>query len=169
MTPRSRSDPAPRRATRATVPRVSGARVEMRPETRAEIADAPLLTLARAIAELRATDAVAPLDAALERLAHAYGDDGTATAALFDAWLRRHRDGQQEKARELALAWAREQVRLALQELLEQEVARGRVRTDVGVEGLAWMLLAGCEALAHEPAGAAAERIRLLLALAAAR
>lgn len=139
------------------------------PRVRAEFDDAPLLVLARAIAELHASEAPSRLDAALERLALAYGEEGAAAAALFDTWLRRRRDGRREKTRTLALAWAREQVRLALEELLEQEAVRGRVRSDVGADGLAWMLLAGCEALAHEPAGGAPERIRLLLAVARGR
>jgi len=163
MGTRSKREPTRSRAPART------ARAETRAETRAEIIDAPLLALARAIAEVRANDHGAALETALERLAHAYGDDGAASAALFDAWLRRHRGGGREETRTLALAWAREQVRLALQEVLEHDAARGRVRTDVDVENLAWLLLAGCEAIAHEPAGGAHERIRLLLALAAPR
>ena len=132
-------------------------------------ADAPLLRLARSIAALCDSTTASPLETALEQLAAAYGHGGDVPAALYEAWLQRHRNGRPDKTRALALAWAREQVRLALQELLEAEARRGRVRSDLGAETLAWVLLAGCEALAHEPPGAAPERIRVLLGLAGAR
>ena len=147
-----RAKPAPRPATRAKRPGVESA------------AGSPLLRVARDIAALRASDTSARLEAGLQRLAAACGQDGDVPATLFEAWLRR-RDGRPDKTRALALAWAREQIRLALQDLLEQEAHRGRIRGDLGADGLAWILLAGCEALAHEPAGAASDRIRLLLAL----
>jgi hypothetical protein len=70
-----------------------------------------------------------------------------------------------DKARRLALAWAREQARLALAELLERaaRVGRVRVRRDVGTGTLAWLLLAAGEALAREPADVAADRVQALI------
>ena len=148
---------ATKRREHAPAPRVERARPDV---------DAPLLALARRIAELHATDGVARLEAALERLAAGYGEDGTATTALFETWITSHRAEHREKTRELAVAWAREHIRLALQEILEQEVTAGRVRKDIDAQDLAWILLAGAEALAHEAPGDAPERIRLLLSLA---
>jgi hypothetical protein len=65
--------------------------------------------------------------------------------------------------RTLALAWAREQVRLGIEEILVRESGAGRVRRDLPLDALAWLALAGCEAAAHEPPGAAADRFALLL------
>jgi len=65
----------------------------------------------------------------------------------------------------LALAWAREQVRLSLQEIVEATPKDQRGRIEATPDTLAWILLAGCEALAHEPASAVADRVRALLEL----
>jgi len=66
-----------------------------------------------------------------------------------------------EKSRALALAWAREQVRLALGDLLERA---GATRSDVPTDMLAWLALAAGEALAHEPAEAVPDRLAALIA-----
>ncbi len=154
----------PDRSKRSTTharakPRLPRATAEHAPDT-------ALLRLARTIADVRAADGPGRLQAALEQLAAAYGHDTEVPALLFETWLERRRHGRLDKTRALAVAWAREQVRLALQELLEEESARGRIRADVTAESLAWMLLVGCEALAHEPPGSAPDKVRLLLALA---
>jgi hypothetical protein len=69
-----------------------------------------------------------------------------------------------DKARRLALAWAREQVRLAFAELLERATVAGAVRRDVAAGTLAWLVLAGCEALAHEAPDAVPDRLAALAA-----
>jgi hypothetical protein len=69
-----------------------------------------------------------------------------------------------DKARRLALAWAREQVRLAFAELLERATATGAARNDVTPGTLAWLVLAGCEALAFEAPDAVPDRLAALAA-----
>jgi nuclear transport factor 2 (NTF2) superfamily protein len=88
--------------------------------------------------------------------------------ALTDPGLRRGRLEaliERDETRSLALAWAREQIRLALEELLARHADRGTVRRDVPRAALAWALLAGCEAIALEPTGDADERIDALVLL----
>jgi hypothetical protein len=68
-----------------------------------------------------------------------------------------------DKARRLALAWAREQARLALTEMLERAARSGSARHDVGASTLAWLMLAAGEALAREPAEAAADRVQAIV------
>ena len=63
----------------------------------------------------------------------------------------------------LALAWAREQVRLALEERLIRAPARGAAAADPATR--AWLLLAAAESIAHEPPAAVADRLRALLEL----
>jgi hypothetical protein len=70
-----------------------------------------------------------------------------------------------DKARRLAVAWAREQARLALTEMLERAARTSSVRQDVPATTLAWLLLAAGEALAREPAEAAADRVQAVLEL----
>jgi hypothetical protein len=65
-----------------------------------------------------------------------------------------------DKSQRLALAWAREQARLALGELVD---GAGGTRKDLGRDSLAWLLLAAGEALAFEPADAAADRVQALV------
>jgi hypothetical protein len=65
-----------------------------------------------------------------------------------------------DKSQRLALAWAREQARLALGELVD---GTGGSRKDLSRDSLAWLLLAAGEALAFEPADAAADRVQALL------
>ncbi|HEY7648324.1 MAG TPA: hypothetical protein VID04_04905 [Methylomirabilota bacterium] len=69
-----------------------------------------------------------------------------------------------DKARRLALAWAREQVRLAFTEVLERATAAGAVRRDVPSGMLAWLVLAACEALAQEAPDAVPDRLAALAA-----
>jgi hypothetical protein len=129
---------------------------------RSDPAEAGLLGLARELAALAAEDGGAPaLGRALDRLAEAFRPAAPLPRALAAAAGR----ASAHKAVRLALAWAREQVRLSLGELLERARAAGRVRSDVAVETLAWLLLAGFEALAHEPPEARPDRGRALAAL----
>jgi hypothetical protein len=69
-----------------------------------------------------------------------------------------------DKARRLALAWAREQVRLAFTEVLERATAAGAVRRDVPSGMLAWLVLAACEALGQEAPDAVPDRLAALAA-----
>lgn len=127
---------------------------------RPSAAETRLLTLALELTALARDEASREtLPAALHRLAAAYGPSAPLPRDLCQAWLR----GRADKTRALALAWAREQVRLALQEVLERGARGARARAPLPPESLAWLLVAGCEALAHEPPGAAADRLRVLL------
>jgi len=104
-------------------------------------AEQRLLALARELAAL----GVDPLPRAVDLLAGAYAPDAPLPRAMYRA----------------SLAWAREQVRMALEEILIGS------RTGVGLtaETHAWVLLAACEALAHEPPSAVADRRRALAEL----
>jgi hypothetical protein len=98
-------------------------------------------------------------------------EPGDASAAL-DRAIARLTDGrtaghEADKARRLAVAWAREQVRLALEEVIARAAAEGRARSDLPADTLAWILLAAADALIYEPADAAADRILALRALLA--
>lgn len=118
-----------------------------------------MLGVARDVAALGA-ERGSTLRDALGLVARAFAD-GVLARARFEAFLTRASD----EAPALALAWAREQLRLALQELVEREVKAGHVRDDVPAEPLSWVLLAGCEALAHEAPGDADARVESLLLL----
>jgi hypothetical protein len=118
-----------------------------------------MLEIARRITGLTATPDGLP--AALRALADAYAPDGTLPAALFAAWSA----SRDDKTAALALAWAREQIRLALQELIERG-PRLPPRRPPSADTLAWLLLAGAEAICQEPPSAAADRLRALLELA---
>lgn len=72
--------------------------------------------------------------------------------------------GRADKARRLALAWAREQVRLAFTEVLERATAAGAVRRDVPAGMLAWLVLAACETLVQEAPDAVPDRLAALAA-----
>lgn len=134
MMARKRSARSRRRSKRGASPVVSEA-------------ERRLLDLARAL----------PADGAgaVRAVADAYRPEGPLPRALTDAWTTARRD----KTRALALAWAREQVRLSLEQAL-----RG-VATFTEPATLAWLMLAGCEALAHEPPAGAPDRLTALLEL----
>ena len=119
-------------------------------------AEARLLALARELTELPAEATLADV---VGRLGGAHGPDAPLPRALAQAWLR----GRNDKTAALALAWAREQVRLALEERLIRAPARGAVAADPATR--AWLLLAAAESIAHEPPAAAADRLRALLEL----
>lgn len=125
-------------------------------------ADSGLLELAKSVDALARDPAEASvLPQALARLEAAYGRHAELPRALAERWLSTRGD----KAAALALAWAREQLRLALLAVIQREAARGRVRADLAPETAAWLLLAGGEAMAHEPPGAAPDRTAMLLEL----
>jgi hypothetical protein len=149
--PRRRS----RRARRVTATR------KVAPRPRAPSAETLLLALARAVSERVADRAPAPDVAALvETLAAAY-----APGAPLEAALRATpRPGAGDKSAELALGFAREQVRLAMLEVVESGRAAHLVRRDTDAETLAWLWLAACESLAHEPPPAVPDRVQALTA-----
>lgn len=140
-TRRARAAPAKRRARAAP------------PPTEAE---ARLLALARDLDGL-------PLETALRALAAAHGPAARLPRAVFRVWLR----SRDDKTAGLALAWAREQLRLALRDALAQTRAASRPPLHLDDDTLAWLLLAAAESLAHEPPAAVADRLRAILALAA--
>src|SRR5215475_10300313 len=109
--------------------------------------DQRLLDLARELAQIpiRSPSPVAALATAIEHLAQAWRPDAPLAAAVFDAWRLARQDG----GRALSLAFAREQVTLGLHEILEAARQAGQVRADVGPDTLAWLVVAGCESLAH--------------------
>jgi len=124
-------------------------------------AEALLLTLAREVtaggAQLVAGTDVQPI---VQTMAAAYAPDAPLAAALREDWRR----GRDDKTAELALGWAREQVRLALVDVL-QRARPGRTAPAGGdAETIAWLWLAACEALAYEPATAVPDRIQALTA-----
>ena len=94
----------------------------------------------------------------LETVAAAYAPDAPLARALREEPPRKGSD----KAAGLALAWAREQVRLAVVELLQHARAAQRLRPDGDIETLAWLCLAAGEALAHESADTAPDRLHAL-------
>jgi hypothetical protein len=124
-----------------------------------------LLTLARELTEIpsRTSGPATALPTAIEHLARAWRPDGPLAALAFEAWSAARAD----KTRALALAFAREQVVLGLQEILEAAVKRGPRHENLAPDALAWLVTAGCESLAH--GGDSPERIRILLSLCAPR
>jgi hypothetical protein len=121
-------------------------------------AERRLLALACDLAALGAD----PLPRAIDLLAAAYAPEAPLPSALQRAWLA----GRGNKAAVLALAWAREQVRVAVEEMLRTASA-GHVRAALGVSVSthAWLVLAACEALAQEPPSAVPDRVRALAEL----
>src|SRR5437660_1361397 len=96
-TRRKKTRPAPKRRIRVTVPR----------PTRAE---ALLLALAKDLAD-------APLDGALRKLADAFAPSAELPREVYGAWIKSRR----EKTTTLALSWAREQLRLSLEETIARQ------------------------------------------------
>jgi hypothetical protein len=118
-----------------------------------------MLELSRTItaraATLVGTDDVRAL---VEAMATAYAPDAPLAKALRKDWLRT----QGDKAAHLAIGWAREQIRVALAEALERARSARAVRADVDLDVLAWLWLAACEAIAHEPPSAVGDRAETL-------
>jgi hypothetical protein len=121
-----------------------------------------LLALARTVSARAGQFTQAPdVTAMAESVAAAYAPDAPLTVAL--------RDTASDKTAQLALGWAREQVRLALMEIVESARAARLMRTDTDAETLAWLWLAACESLAHEAPTAVADRVHALTAFLTAR
>jgi hypothetical protein len=140
--PKKRSPPAPARTTLSD-------------------AERRLLALAQSIGAA-GVDAAAALSTALETLTAQYSAEAALPQAMSGAWLGSRKD----KTAALALAWAREQVRVALRDVLERAGKRGALAVDADTR--AWLLLAACESLAYEPASAVADRVRVLFEITGA-
>jgi hypothetical protein len=150
-----RRNAAPRSARRRRRP--PPPRPKARPAARATEAERRLLALARELGGFGGD----PLPRALRALAAAYAPDAPLPRAVARAFVA----SRDDKTAALALAYAREQVRLALQESVEVTPPSSRGRLSAPSETLAWLLLAGAEALALEPPSAVADRVRALAAL----
>lgn len=125
-------------------------------------AEARLLVLARELTARSSTlTTAADLHAIIETLAAAYGPEAPLAVALRRDWLH----GRGDKSARLALGWAREQLRLAIADVVTHAAHAGLVSARTDADTLAWLWLAGCEALAHEPASAVADRVHALVAL----
>jgi hypothetical protein len=138
--------PAPER--RQAPPERRQAPPERRQAPRGE--EARLLALARELASLE-TAGLAPGDRLRDAILRVTGDRVSAQPRT-----------RAEKLRALALGWAREQVRLALQDIIGAAAAAGVARSDVEPDTLAWLLLAGADALMHESGDAAGDRLLAL-------
>lgn len=138
--PRPRPAARPARRVRIALPRPSRA-------------ETLLLTLAKDLAG-------APLDGALRRIAEAFAPGAELPREVFNAWIKTRR----EKTASLALSWAREQLRLSLEETIARS-PRAHPALGLQPDTLAWLLLAACEAIAHEPPSAVADRVRTVLEL----
>ena len=143
------------RRSRSTKPR-SGAKRRIRivtPQpTRAETL---LLSLAKDLAGC-------PLDKALPALAGAFAEESAELPReLFAAWIK----SRHEKTASLALSWAREQLRLSLEETIARSPTPPAAPPALTPDTLAWLLLAACESIAYEPPSAVADRVRTVLEL----
>ena len=120
-----------------------------------------MLALARELTERAAQfTQAADLRAVVDALAAAYGPESPLAAAMREDWLR----GRNDKNVRLALGWAREQVRLAIVDVVQRAAQTSLVRAHADAETLAWLWLACCEALAYEPPSAVADRVQALSA-----
>jgi hypothetical protein len=128
-------------------------------------AEQRLLALAAELAAIAGAAEPARIrrDQALGRLADAFGRDAESASLILAAWHRGHAD----RRLALGLAWAREQLRVSLQEILEAGARAGVMRRDRDPAALAVVLLAGCESLLREPPeGGAVSTTELLRVLA---
>jgi hypothetical protein len=125
-------------------------------------AETLLLALAQSVSA-RAGQIVHALDvmAVAETVATAYAPEAALTIAL--------RASATDKTAQLALGWAREQMRLALREIVESARAARVMRGDTDADTLAWLWLAACESLAHETPTAVADRVHALTAFLTVR
>jgi hypothetical protein len=143
--PRERPAPTPERTVVTSTP----------PST----IETALLTLARTLSAAARSqrEPRAAVGTALAVLASAFQAGAPLPRALVEA----RRAAARDEADALATAWAREQLRLSLAEILA--AADGASTVGLPTDSLAWLVLAGCEALADEPPDAAADRVRVLL------
>jgi hypothetical protein len=117
-------------------------------------AETLLLSLAKDLAG-------SPLDKALPELADAFAEPSAELPReLFAAWIKSRR----EKTASLALSWAREQLRLSLEETIARS-PKPRATPALAPDTLAWLLLAACESMAYEPPSAVPDRVRTVLEL----
>jgi hypothetical protein len=125
-------------------------------------AERGLLDLAQRVSAMAAErePATTPLRVAVETFLAA--GSGPLGITLLDAW----RAGRTDERAALALAWAREQLRLAIAELLARELAAERLRLDTPLDALAWTFLIAAEASVHELPGSASDRVDALVGLA---
>ena len=159
--PRRRSASRPRTAQRRRAPKKTAAPAKRQRASPRPIAppkpsaEALLLALARDLAAHAppSGDVVGPI---VDRLVTAYAPDAPLATAMREDWLR----GRDDKTARLALAWAREHLRLGLVDVLE----RVRPPRALDADTLAWLWLAACEALAHEPVSAVVDRAHALAA-----
>lgn len=126
--------------------------------TRARRAEEILLGLCRDLGAAARGDAPA-LHEILAGLAGAYRRGSPLRPALLEAARR----GLTDERAALELAWAREQVRLALEDIIAAAAGRGTARVDVPPATLAWLVLAACEALSLEPPEAVDDRVQTLM------
>ena len=119
-----------------------------------------MLALSRTLTALATSEHSprAAVTTALEALGTAFDTGAPLPRSLADARHVAFRDS----TRALALAWAREQLRLSLGEILARAGDAGDLKVALPAESLAWLVLAACEALADEPRGAAPDRLKLL-------
>ena len=120
-------------------------------------AEQRLLALASEVTALSKGDR--PVAATLQMLAAADAPGSALPRAVARAWLASRGD----KTLTLALAWARENVRLVLEDVLARSSHEGTL--PVGADLRAWLILSACEAIAQEPPAAGADRLRALLEL----
>jgi|RhiMetdeSRZDD1v2_1073273.scaffolds.fasta_scaffold04626_13 hypothetical protein len=152
-TRREKSQRKKRHRTKAAsvpTPRPRPVRVTLPRPTRAETM---LLALAKDLAG-------APLDHAVKRLADAFAPSADLPGEIYAAWIKSRR----EKTASLALSWAREQLRLSLEETIARSPA-AKLPAGLAPDTLAWLVLAACEAIAHEPPSAVVDRVRAVLEL----
>ena len=141
-----------RRPARKTKPAKRPRSPARRPVTPAPSAESLLLALARDLPRDASPDDIGTI---IDVLVRAYAPDAPLATVLRADWIR----GRDDKTARLALAWAREQVRLALVDLLVRaRAARGAGDADT----VAWLWLAACEALAYEPEAAVMDRAHAL-------
>ncbi len=158
--PGKRRPPAKRRRARRAARVAASTAPIPAPPAPALSAETELLALARTVAASTASEAAPPgaVTTALAALAAAFQAGGALPRALAQARM----EALTDKTRALALAWAREQLRLALGDVLDRAATAAAPRVGLATETLAWVLLAACEALADEPLQAAPDRIRAL-------
>lgn len=128
------------------------------------VIEGELLALARRVSAIAAEPEPprTSLRGALDALLEAYAADARLRSALLDAW----RLAATDKRAALALAWAREQLRLAVADVLAREAKADRLRPGTPLDALAWVTLAAAEAVIHELPGSAPDRVDALVALA---
>ena len=155
---------APRTAKtrRRKKPKKASPRPVVRSVERTTLSDAERRLLALAQRVGATVGDAGGLSTALRTLTAEYSAEAALPRAMSGAWLGSRKD----KTAALALAWAREQVRVALRDVLDRNRTRGALAVDT--DTLSWLLLAACEALAYEPMSAVADRVRVLFEITGA-